>query len=810
MKTTNKNGTQMIRIRWIYADPYKYFPKRKISENPPNPCRLRSIVFLYLLLLLCSCSTTKYIPEGQYLLNKVSLEIKGDGADKASLLPYIQQNPNTSKWGLKIYNLVNNDSNFIKKFVRKIGEPPVIFNNNLVNLSVNELTIELINRGYLNAEVSAQVDTANKKAEVIYTILPDEPYRIRNYTNKIPQHLFNRQTDRQRNVRGFISRFFRQNQPVSEDRKEFRQREGGITEGAIFDMNTIERERTRMSSFLRNQGYYTTTRNNLHYLADTALQSNQVDLTQVLYDTLSAVPYTIERVNIYSGYDPLFKEDYKIVDSVDYKDLYIYYDHLRFLRPSVINEKTLVRPDDLFRERAGEAMLNQFRALDCVSMADLQYVQGNYPDSTLLDCNIYLTPGNIHSLQTGLEGTNNAGDIGVALDVTYGHLNLFNGSELFNLNIRSAYEFVSGSSGENEINHNYYELNIRPSLTFPKFHLPFIGTYINEHFNSQTQYSLGYAIQNRPSYTRNFFNFNWKIRWTSHTQLITHSLSLLDVNYISMHKESDDFKDYLNSRVDPLTKYSYDDVFTAGIDYNLIYTNTNTGRMRQHLYTLRFNAESSGNVMAALFRATHAGKNEDGQYTLFGNPFAQYARGDIDLAHTFRLDSKNALALHAALGVAYPYGNSTILPFEKRYYAGGPNSVRGWSTRYLGPGSYNEGLAGDPTTHVGDITFIASAEYRFKLLSWLEPALFIDCGNIWTIKEYTNQPGGYFQWDTFYKELAIGAGLGLRIDLNFLILRFDAGIKVYNPAREEGKRWVLFKESFWENSTGYIAIGYPF
>ncbi|MDR2682825.1 MAG: BamA/TamA family outer membrane protein, partial [Dysgonamonadaceae bacterium] len=715
---------------------------KTMNKNP------RSILLLFLLFLY-SCSTTKYIPEGQYLLDKVSLQMEDNEIAKTSLLPYIQQNPNTPKWGLKIYNLVNNDSNFIKKFIRKIGEPPVIFNNSLTNLSVNELTIELMNRGYLNAEVSAQVDTTNKKAEVTYKILHNEPYRIRNYTNKIPQHLFNRQpngTDNQRKVRGFLNRIFRQNQQVAKGRKESRQREGQITEGAIFDMNTLEGERTRMSSLLRNQGYYTTTRNNLHYLADTALQSNQVDLTLVLLDTLSAVPYTVERVNIYSGYDPLFKEDYKIVDSVDYKDIHIYYDRLHFLRPSVINEKTLVRPGDLFKERTGESMLSQFRALDCVSMVDLQYMQGNYPDSTLLDCNIYLTPGNIHSLQTGLEGTNNAGDIGVALDVTYGHLNLFNGSELFNLNVRSAYEFVSGSSDENEINHNYYELNIRPSLTFPKFHLPFIGTYVNERFNSQTQYSLGYAIQNRPSYTRNFFNFNWKIRWTSQTQLITHSLSLLDVNYISMHQESESFRDYLNSRVDPLTRYSYDDVFTAGIDYNLIYTNTNVGRMRQHLYTLRFNAESSGNAMAGLFHAAHAQKNADGQYTLFGNPFAQYVKGDFDIAHTFHLDSKNALAFHAGVGVAYPYGNSTILPFEKRYYAGGPNSVRGWSTRYLGPGSYNQGLAGDPTTHVGDITFIASAEYRFKLLSWLEPALFIDCGNIWTIKDYTNQPGGYFRW----------------------------------------------------------------
>jgi outer membrane protein assembly factor BamA len=783
----------------------------KINKNPYNSPGLRFVIALYLLLFMYSCSTIRHIPEGQYLLDKVNLQMEDEGTDKTSLLPYIQQNPNDSKWGLKIYNLVNNDSNFFKRFIRKIGEPPVIFNNNLVNLSVNELTIELMNRGYLHAGVAAQVDTVNKKAEVTYTITHNEPYRIHSYANEIPQYLFNRQTGdstQQKSWEEIVSRLFRQNRNTSGS-KELLQRQRLITEGAIFDMNTLEKERTRMSALLRNRGYYTITKDNLHYLADTTLYPNQVDLTLRLLDTISAVPYSIERVNVYSGYDPLFKEDYKIVDSIDYKGINIYYDRLHFLRPFLINEKTLVRPGELYQERKSEAMLSQFRALNCLSMADLQYVQGNYPDSTLLDCNVYLTPGNIHSLQTALEGTNNAGDLGVALDVTYGHLNLFNGSELFNLNVRTAYEFVGGSDGENGINHNYYELNIRPSLTFPKFHLPFVGDYIKEHFSSQTQYSLGYAIQKRPTYTRNFFNLNWKIRWTNHTRLVTHSLSLMDINYISMPWKSDNFQDYLDFRVDPLTRYSYDDIFTAGTDYNLIYTNA-AGRMRQHLYTFRFNVESSGNLLSGLTHLVHGQKNQNGQYTLFGSPFAQYIRSDFDLAHTFRLDSKNTLAFHTGIGMACPYGNSTILPFEKRYYAGGPNSVRGWSTRYLGPGSYNEGYDGDPTTHVGDISFIANLEYRFKLLSWLESAFFADCGNIWTIKEYPNQPGGCFRWDKFYKELAVGTGLGFRFDLSFLVLRFDMGTKVYNPALSEGNRWVLFKESLWKNSAGYIAIGYPF
>ena len=770
--------------------------------------RIKGTVQVLLLLvsfLVSSCSTTKYIPDGQYLLDKVNLEMEDKGADKTQLIPYVQQMPNDPKLGLRIHNMVKNDSNFIKKFIRKIGEPPVIFNHSLVGLSERELTMELKNLGYLNAQVTSIIDTTNKKAEVTYCILSGEPYRIRDYTMDVPAL-------RNRIERGnTVGRLF-SNRTGNRDRGTGNNRNRGgrslIKEGELFDMNVLEKERTRINSLLRNQGYYASTKHNLHYLADTTLRSNQVNLSLVLLDSTLMVPYTIERVNVYSGYDPLNKEDYKIVDSVEHRGVHIYYNNQHFLRPSVISGKVLVRPGELFRERRSESTYSLFQTLSGLNRVDLQYVEGNYPDSTLLDCNIYLTSGNIHSLQAGVEGTNKAGDLGVALDVNYGHLNLFNGSEIFNINFRAAYEFVSGSSTANEIDHNYYEFGIKPSLTFPKLHLPFIR--IQDRFNTQTQYSLGYDIQRRPEYIRNFFNLNWRIRWAGQRQAVTHTLSLLDINYVNMPWKSNDFQDYLNNRVDSLTKYSYNNVFTAGINYRLIYTNANEGRLRQHLYTIRFNAESSGNALSWLFDATHAEKNSNGQYMIFGNPFAQYVKGDLDLAQTFHLDSRNALAFRIGFGAAYPYGNSTILPFEKRYYAGGPNNVRGWSTRHLGPGSFNRGSASDPTTHVGDVNFIMSAEFRFKVLSWLEPAFFVDAGNIWTIKNYPNQPGGYFQWDQFYKELAVGTGIGLRFDLSFLILRLDAGTKVYNPAKSEEERFVLFKEKFFRNSAAYIAIGYPF
>ncbi|MDR0413254.1 MAG: BamA/TamA family outer membrane protein [Dysgonamonadaceae bacterium] len=742
------------------------------SKNP---------LFLLLFVLAAACSPVKYIPEGQYLLSKTDIEMDDKGVDKALLLPFIQQKANDSKFGPAIYNLVKDDSNFIKRFIRRIGDPPVVFNRNTVDLSVNELAMELKNKGYLQAQVRAQVDTAKKRAEVIYHIHNGEPHRIRHFKIDIPLE----ETENSRRIGNHR-----------------------LT-NAVFDMSVLEKERKRISSFLRNQGYYTLTENNLHYLADTTACPGQVDLTLILSDTALFVPYTVQRVNVYSGYDPLEKENYVVKDSLQYKDLFIYYDKQHFLHPGILSEKVMVDPGKLFRERQGERTVSLFQALNCLGRVDLQYAEDQYPDSTLLDCNIYLTPGNNHSLQTALEGTNKAGNLGIAVDVTYGNLNLFNRSEIFNLRLRGAYEFVNNRSDE-ALSHNYYELGIGPSMTFPKLHLPFVRSFVSYRYNTKTQYSLSYNIQRRPEYMRNFFNLNWKLLWAEYRSPISHSLSLLDVNYVMMPWKSAAFNDYLNHNVDSLTRLSYENVFTAGIDYTLIYTNTGSGRIRQNLYTIRFNVETSGNALNGLFSAFHAPKSETGQYNILGNPFAQHVKGGIDYSETFHLSATGGLAFHLGVGVAYPYGNSSILPFEKRYYAGGPNNVRGWSTRYLGPGSYHQGAEKDPTVHVGDIQLILSAEYRFNILPWLEPAFFVDAGNIWTIKDYPNQPEGLFRWNKFYKEIAVGAGLGLRFDLNFLILRLDAGTRLYDPARLEGHRFVLFKEKFLRNSAAYIAIGYPF
>jgi outer membrane protein assembly factor BamA len=761
-----------------------------------------------------ACNVARYVPEGQYLLDKISIESDSGFVPHADFLAFVRQKPNDPKLGLLIYNMVNNDPSKFNKIIRKTGDPPVIFSQSMLDRSLNEIAVEMNNRGYLNARVHARLDTSGKKISVAYHIHEGAPHRIRNYEIRMPNARMDSIAAGIRATRtgaGTDSVSKQQNTARQPTRFTFpmTRRRTFLRKGAVFSMPLLERERNRVSNRLRNSGYYRSSVDNLHYIADTSLYAGEVSLTLAMKDTVQADVYRTGKVKVFSGYDFMRSDEYAVRDSATQNGIHIYYGEIKFLRPRVIADKVRVRPGRLFRERDVSATLNLLRTMNSVGQADLRFVEGNYADPTLIDCEIYIAPGNTHATQASLSGTNKAGDLGLSAEIHYENQNLFNGSEQFQLRLNGAYELVNERTGD-ALGNDFYEFGIAPSLNFSAVHLPFIGNYIKDRYNSRTEYGLGFNIQKRPQYARNYFSLNWQFQWSGRSNIVTHAVNLVNINYVAMPWQSDLFRDYLNNRVDSLTRYSYENIFTAGSGYRLIYTGAERSRRRQRLYTLRFNVESSGNVLNGILSLSDRHEKSENSRTIFGNPFAQYLKGEVDYSETVRLSENGAAAFHMAAGVAYPYGNSAIMPFEKRYYAGGPNNVRGWQTRYLGPGSLSRRGANSMVFHVGDIHLILSAEYRYKLLGWLEPALFVDCGNIWTVRDYPNQPGGLFRWSTFYRELAAGAGIGLRFDLSFLILRIDAGTRIHDPAMPSGRRFVFLKNGFQSNSAIYAAIGYPF
>jgi outer membrane protein assembly factor BamA len=737
--------------------------------------------------LLAACSTTKHVPDGHFLLKRAGVSIDAKNVRAIDLEGHIRQKGNGSSLRLRLYN-AGDTTGWFKRLIRKSGEAPVIYSAQSVPLSVKALRIEMENRGYLNVEVSARTDTVGEKAvEVKYIVAGHEPYRIRSYAIDI----FGEDAPA-----GPDSLFLQGMKRLSMHSK--------IKPGVIFDATLLEEERQKINRIFHNSGYYGLASDNLYFMADTALQSCQADLTLTLRDTANFHPYTVRRVNVFSGYDPMTGRQFTPEDSTVYHDLNIFYSRPHFIRPHVLQDNISISPGQKYSERLSEETYDLISSLSAVSRTGIEYREA---DADALDCNIYLTPGNIHGIQMGLEGTNNAGDLGIAGNISYTHNNIFNGSEMLNVKLKGAYEFINGVSDANLLTKDYYEAGIGASLTFPKIIFPFLGHKIKKLFRANTQFGLSLDMQSRPEYTREFFNAFWKYKWENLRGRVQHSLNLMDVNFVAMPYKSAKFDAYINSASNYLTKRSYDNVFTAGIGYSGSYAGAPGARYRNSLYAMRYGVELSGNLLSGIYRLVHAPTGANGQYQLLGNPFAQYVKADFDYSRTYRLNEKNAIALHGGFGIACPYGNSTILPFEKRYYGGGPNSVRGWSTRRLGPGTYDAG--DDFSIRTGDLKILLNAEYRYKLVPLLELAGFVDAGNVWTIRDYPNQPGGQFRIHSFYEELAVAAGIGLRLDLTFLIIRIDAGKKLYDPALKDANPWVI-ADKMKGNSAVHFAIGYPF
>ena len=433
-------------------------------------------------------------------------------------------------------------------------------------------------------------------------------------------------------------------------------------------------------------------------------------------------------------------------------------------------------------------------------------------DSTKLDCYVMLNRSKEKSFSAEIEGTNSAGDLGAAASVSFQHRNLFRGSELFTLKVRGAYEAITGLQGYNY--DNYTEYGAEASLNFPSFLFPFLKPEFKRNVRATSEVSIQYNSQVRPEFARTVASGTWSYRWAyQHDQ---HSVDLLDINYVYMPRIDPRFKEeYLDGQNSSILKYNYENLLIIRTGYSYHYnsrgTNILNGSPARNSFAVRLNLESAGNILYGISHLVNQRK-VDGQYAFWNIAYAQYVKGDIDFSKNFVIDDRNSFAIHAALGVAYPYGNSTMLPFEKRYFSGGANSVRGWGVRTLGPGSFRgEDKNIDFMNQSGDIKLDLSVEYRTHLFWKLHGAAFIDAGNIWTIRDYPEQPGGQFRFNSFYKQIAVAYGLGIRFDFDFVVLRFDGGMKAVNPVYSNRKEhYPIIHPDFRRDFAFHFAVGYPF
>lgn len=753
---------------------------------------------------MVACSGTKYVPEGAFLLDKVAVQADNNDTKSTDLSTYIRQKPNNRwfsviKTQLYIYNLSGRDSTkWYNRMLRRIGDAPVVYSEYDTQRSQEELKKAVQNMGYMGAEVYTDKKIKKKKIEVTYRVASGKPYIVRSVKldvkdKKIAEYL---QNDSANSL---------------------------LRPGMLLNVNKLDNERQRITSFLQQNGYYRFNKDFISYSADTVRSTYLVDLTLHLLQFKAYTDnepsdhkqYKIGKVSFITDYDVLQSSalsSIEINDSIHYKNYPIYYKDNLYLRPKVLVDNLQIRPGELYNERNVQRTYNNFGRLSALKYTNVRFFDTQVADTNLLNCYVLLTKGRHQSVAFEVEGTNSAGDLGAAASVSFQHRNLFHGSETFMVKLRGAYEAISGLQ-QGYSNDNYTEYGVESSINFPSFLFPFLATDFKNRIRATTEFGLQYNSQQRPEFSRKVASASWSYKW-SNSRKSQHRFDLLDVSFLYFPWVSDTFKQkYEENNQSYIFEYNYKDRLIVRMGYMFNYNSAGermaNNTIKSNSFSIRAGLESAGNVMYAISNLTKLSKNSDGEYSLLNIPYAQYVKGDFDFSRNIVIDDKNAIAYHVGVGIAVPYGNSKSIPYIKQYFSGGANSVRGWSVRELGPGSFPGD--GNYLNQSGDIKFDASIEYRSKLFWLLQGALFVDAGNIWTIKEYENQPGGQFDISKFYKQIAFAYGLGIRIDLDYLVFRIDGGMKALNPAYSSGKqRYPILNPNFKRDFTFHLAVGYPF
>lgn len=717
------------------------------------------------------------------MLEKVSIQSEKKDPKVSDLGGYVRQHPN-SKWfslvkvPLRIYSLSGRDSTKrFNRFLRRMGEAPVIYDKELALQTRQNVELAVKNLGYLGAKVDLEENVKKNRVKVKYLIHPGERYHVRNIELDIQDSAISRRLEQ----------------------KDFK---SGLSAGMPFNLNVLDAERSKINSFLQNCGYNKFNKDFLRYEADTLIGNHEVDvrmsLSPMLLQNGVELPhtlYTIGNVNF----------DFQQQDG-----------KRPFLREGRLGRSVMLQKGLPYKERDVQETYSRIMRMGAVLSSNVRFSESK-SDSAVLDATVSLLPNKRNSFRAELEGTNSAGDLGAAVSLSYQNRNLFRGSELLTIKLRGAFEAIKGLKGYAD--QNFLEYSAEIGLAFPEMMIPYLKSSFKRKTLATSEVALAYDSQDRPEFHRRVVTASWRYRWSRMNRRLQHKVDLLDINYVFMPWISSTFADrYLNDpeNRNAILRYNYENLYIVKWGYNFSYSsqplNGSNSNYGTNAYILRGGVETAGNLLQGLAEMSRVKTDGNGHKTLFGIAYAQYVKADFDISKSFLINKYNSLALHLGIGVALPYGNSNILPYEKRYFSGGANSVRGWSVRELGPGSFagHDGRI-DFINQTGDLKLDMNVEYRTHLVWKLDGAFFVDAGNIWTLRKYEEQPGGQFRLDSFLEQIAVAYGLGIRLNFNYFILRLDGGMKAINPVYDDFRHhYPLLHPVFSRDFSFHFAVGLPF
>ena len=777
--------------------------------------------------MLSACNVTRLIPSDEYLLQRVTIDedkeapraqrIKGDEVTK-----YLRQKPNKHFLGTDfyvwIYMMANPEKdNWWNNLKRRMGEEPVLFNMRDTERSVENLKIYLDSRGYYSSDVGFKVDTnaRTRRAKVTYTLKQRQPYRIDNISYD------------------FRDRFL---EPiVLPDTTNTL-----LHRGDIFDISVLDAERQRIALYLKDRGYYNFSVNNVEFLADTLSGDKKVGVTVIIKQNLTGynargvaqydnnAVYRLRNINIIPGYNAaaakITPDYFEKFDSLEYRGLNIIFSGNRpKIRPQVLRGIVPLYPNYLYNYSQINQTYSNLMSMGYLKSARINFTEVtdslknnfitligtdnkkkssmNYTRERYLDCDIYCSPALQQSIKAELEASTTASFYGLTAVVGYQNRNIFRGAEMLEITGTAGYEYMKAPNSKKR---HAMEFGVAASLSFPRF---LLANYAIKSgtIAPKTKFEISYNYQDRPYYKRGLSSAAWVYTWRNQTNssfvVRPIGINLVDVAYIDSK--------YFNSLQNQYLKHSFESQLIVAISGSYVLKKQYKSAPNNYT-TVRANCELSGNALNGLVHLISKPVQDKNYYEFLGIRYSQYIRTDIDVSHRIMFGKVTALAARIYAGAAYAYGNSDAVPFDRLFYAGGSNSMRGWAPRTLGPGSSPAPKDVVYPSQLGDMKLEANLEFRFPIWDMFHGATFLDLGNIWYIgrKDLSHPEGSVFHLNNFYKQLAFNTGIGIRLDIEFAILRLDWGIQLHNPNNPVGERWIHnFK---WRNTSLNFGVGFPF
>lgn len=719
----------------------------------------RILTILVLSLVLASCSTTRILQDGEYRLRRNRIEITNDKEFNPSVLtPYLKQKAIGWTPFMNVYNWSNGKGKGWDKIVNKIGVAPAVYDASLVDASITSFIEHLEYLGYYDSKVESEIGLHKRKVDVTYKVTLGKRYPISNIQIELPK-------------RGEFSEIFLQDTASITVKK-----------GDYLSESALAAESDRSASYMRNQGFFTFSKNNYFFEADTLTRPGSAILKMTINEysrnasPSSAVP--IRRFYI--------------------DDVSISYPKTLKIKSRILEDLNTIYPGDLYSADVVHDTYSRLSAIRVFSSVNVDMTQ---KDTSLVDCSIMLAQSKLQGFKINFEtSVNSTGLLGFSPQFSYYHKNIFHGGEWLNLSFMGNFQTKFNDS----IRSN--EFGVSAGLSFPKF-FPLPYRYFKGAI-PRTDITVSYNYQNRPEYTRNIISTSYGYNGNYKNRLF-YQVYPLQLNIVRLFNMDEDF--YMNLANDPFLRNAYQDHFDLGSGGTLYYT-TNTASIPKETYFYsRLQFDIAGNLLSAFKPMMQ--KDANGAGMIWHTPFSQFVRAELTLGKTWIWGKKGgqSIATRLVAGAGHAYGNSTTLPFEKHFYAGGASSLRGWQARTVGPGTAQRDSSFVIPNQTGDMRLEANIEYRFDMFWKVAGAVFVDAGNVWTLKYHADHPEeeSLFRWHGLGESIAANWGVGVRLNLGFLLARIDMGMKIHDPAREQ--KWV--NPGKWlerENFAVHFGVGYPF